>query len=101
FVFTKFIHNGDNTYSASVILPFKEASSYSLKKMADYGTITHEHNNTFGVDPTTHPIGLLTLQNGDGLTNSVMLSKSYTSIQREKVYANGQESVIRLFDEEL
>ena len=101
FVFTKFIHNGDNTYSASVILPFQDASSYDLKKMEEYGSITHEHNNTFGVDPTTHPIGLLTLENSDGLTNSVMLSKSYTSKQREKVYANGQKSVIREFDEEL
>ncbi|MFD2683120.1 S-layer homology domain-containing protein [Bacillus seohaeanensis] len=100
FVFSQFEHNGDNTYSASITLPITNIDSYDLKKIEKYGTIEHGHSGTFGVDPTTHPIGLLNLYSASGLESSLMLSKNYTSLRREKVYNDGQKSVLRELLEE-
>ncbi|UII55642.1 S-layer homology domain-containing protein [Cytobacillus spongiae] len=100
FIFSRFIHNGDNTYSASIILPFEQASSYSLKRIDSYGQVKREHDDTIGIDPTSHPIGLLSVKSGQETAHQVMMSKNYTSIQREKPYANGQKSVVREFLDE-
>ncbi|OAH52588.1 hypothetical protein AWH48_14415 [Domibacillus aminovorans] len=100
FAFTKFLHNGDNTYSASVILPFQQSNDYSIAKYSAHGTVDQSHNNTFGVDKTSHPTGILSVKNGVKVTNEVMMSKNYISVQRQTNYANGQRSVIReLLDE--
>jgi hypothetical protein len=100
FIFTKFVHNGNNSYSASIVLPFENVTGTKMQRIDSYGTVKHEHNNTFGVNPSTHPIGLLEVQNGDTVSKSMMLSKNYTSIHRETVYANGQKSVLREFLDE-
>ncbi|WP_370221673.1 S-layer homology domain-containing protein [Cytobacillus sp.] len=100
FVFTKFEHNGDNTYSASIILPFDEASSYKVQRYDAYGKVVHEHNDTYGIDPSTHPIGILNVANGSQTRANVMMSKNYTSIKREKAYPNSQKSVVREFLDE-
>ncbi|CAM3776975.1 hypothetical protein GCM10009865_50630 [Aeromicrobium ponti] len=100
FVFAKFEHNGDNTYSASIILPFDQASSYKVQRYDSYGKVVHEHNNTYGIDPSTHPIGILNVANGSQTRANIMMSKNYTSIKREQAYANGQKSVVREFLDE-
>lgn len=95
FIFTKFLHNGDNTYSASVIMPFSQSDNYSLAKYASHGTVDQSHDPTFGVDKTSHPTGILSVKNGSTVTNEVMMGKNYISVQRQTNYANGQRSVIR------
>jgi hypothetical protein len=100
FVFAQFEHNGNNDYSASIILPFTNASSYKIKRYDSYGKVVHEHSNTYGIDPSTHPIGLLNVANGSETAANVMMSKNYTSLKREKAYPNGQKSVLREFLDE-
>ncbi|MGG3449202.1 S-layer homology domain-containing protein [Domibacillus aminovorans] len=95
FIFTKFLHNGNNTYSASVIMPFSQSDNYSLAKYASHGTVDQSHDSTFGVDKTSHPTGILSVKNGSTVTNEVMMGKNYISVQRQTNYANGQRSIIR------
>ncbi|WP_108668972.1 S-layer homology domain-containing protein [Peribacillus acanthi] len=100
FVFTKFIHNGDTTYNASVILPFQNSDNYSVATYASQGTIDKKPNGTFGEDHTSHPIGIFSAKSGDSITNEVMLGKNYVSTVRETRYDNGHRSIIRELIEE-
>lgn len=100
FIFTKFIHNSDQDYSASITIPFHQSDHYKLVKYDCYGKADQSHDPTFGVDPTSHPIGLLSTKQGEKITNEVMLSKNYISLQHEHDYSNGQKSVLREFKEE-
>ncbi|MEK4027926.1 S-layer homology domain-containing protein [Pseudobacillus sp. FSL P4-0506] len=95
FVFTKFIHNGDNTYSASVIVPFQQSNSYSLAKYNTFGQVDQKHDDTFGVDKTSHPVGILSVKKGNTVVNEMMIGKNYISLDRQTNYANGQRSVLR------
>ncbi|KIL78449.1 S-layer homology domain-containing protein [Bacillus badius] len=95
FIFTKFIHNGDNTYSASVIVPFQQSNAYSLAKYSAFGQVDQKHNDTFGTDKTSHPVGILSAKAGSAVTNEMMIGKNYISLHRQTKYANGQLSVIR------
>ncbi|KAB7706567.1 S-layer homology domain-containing protein [Bacillus aerolatus] len=95
FVFTKFIHNGDNTYSASVIVPFQQSTDYSLAKYESFGKVDQSHDGTFGVDKTSHPVGILSAKKGNTVTNEMMMGKNYISLHRQKNYGNGQSSVLR------
>ncbi|MEK4027225.1 S-layer homology domain-containing protein [Pseudobacillus sp. FSL P4-0506] len=100
FVFTKFIHNGSDTYSASVSLPFEQANEHSIAKYSSFGTVNQSHHSVFGVDKTSHPVGILSVKNGTTLKNEMMVGKNYISLQRQTNYSNGQRSVIReLLDE--
>ncbi|KMY52672.1 hypothetical protein AC623_00665 [Bacillus sp. FJAT-27231] len=100
FVFTKFIHNGSDTYSASISLPFEQANEYSLVKYSSFGTVNQSHHSLFGVDKTSHPVGILSVKNGSTLKNDIMIGKNYISVQRQTNYPNGQQSVIRELLEE-
>ncbi|OZI10881.1 hypothetical protein CEW92_14565 [Bacillaceae bacterium SAS-127] len=100
FIFTKFIHNGDQDYSASITIPFHQSDHHKLVKYDSYGKVDQAHDQTFGVDPTSHPIGILSTKNGEKITNEVMLSKNYISLQHEHDYSNDQKSVLREFKEE-
>ncbi|KIL72794.1 S-layer homology domain-containing protein [Bacillus badius] len=100
FVFTKFVHDGTDAYSASVILPFEQADSYSLAKYSSFGSVNQQHHGVFGVDKTSHPIGILSVKKGSAIQNEVMLGKNYLSVQRQTNYPNGQRSVIRELLEE-
>ncbi len=100
FIFTKFVHNGNNNYSASIILPFQDVERTRMQRIDQYGKVNQDHNPTFGVNPTSHPIGLLDIVMTNQGVKSLMLSKNYTSVQRQQVYNNNQKSVIREFKEE-
>lgn len=100
FIFTKFIHNGNNNYTASIILPFQRVERTRMQRIDQYGKVNQEHNPTFGVNPTSHPIGMLDIVMADQTVKSLMLSKNYTSVQRQQAYPNNQKSVIREFKEE-
>ncbi|MGG6448413.1 S-layer homology domain-containing protein [Pseudobacillus badius] len=101
FVFTKFIHNGDNTYSASVIVPFHQSDNYTLAKYSSFGEVNQTHDGTFGVDKTSHPTGILSAKKGQAVTNEMMISKNYVSLHRQMKYANGDKSVLRELVNEL
>ncbi|OMP65815.1 S-layer homology domain-containing protein [Domibacillus epiphyticus] len=101
FVFTKFVHNGDNTYSASVSLPFEQSTSYSLAKYNAFGTVKQTFSSTYGYDKTTHPTGILSVKRGSTVTNEMMMGKNYISVNRQTTYSNGQKSVLREFIKEL
>ncbi|KKB41138.1 S-layer homology domain-containing protein [Bacillus thermotolerans] len=100
FVFTKFIHNGDNTYSASVIVPFQQSDNYSLAKYEAFGKVEQKHDGTFGVDETSHPTGILSAKKGSTITNEMMIGKNYISLHRQHNYSNGDTSVLRELLEE-
>ncbi len=100
FIFTKFVHNGDNNYTAAIILPFSDIERTKMQRIDSYGKVKQEHNGTFGVNPTSHPIGMLEAVGTDGSVKSMMLSKNYTSVHREAVYSSSRKSVIREFKEE-
>lgn len=100
FVFTKFIHNGDNTYSASVIVPFQQSDNYSLAKYEAFGQVEQKHDGTFGVDETSHPTGILSAKKGSTITNEIMIGKNYISLHRQHNYSNGDTSVLRELLEE-
>ena len=100
FVFTKFTHNADNTYSATVSLPFSQADGYSLAKYSDQGTVVQEHHDVFGIDETSHPIGILSVKNGAAVTNEVMMGKNYVSHPKQQTYSNGTVSRLRVLDKE-
>ncbi|MFK2826318.1 S-layer homology domain-containing protein [Bacillus sp. B190/17] len=101
FVFTKFVHNGDNTYSASVIVPFQQSDNYSLAKYSTFGQVDQSHDSTFGVDKTSHPTGILSAKKGSTVTNEMMIGKNYLSVHRQTNYSNGQRSVLRELASEL
>lgn len=100
FVFTKFTHNADNTYSATVSMPFVQSDGYSLAKYSDQGTIVQEHHNVFGVDETSHPIGVLSVKNGSAVTNEVMMGKNYVSLPKQQKYSDGTVSSLRVLEKE-
>ncbi|MFJ7977696.1 hypothetical protein ACIQZI_18685 [Peribacillus sp. NPDC096379] len=100
FIFTKFINTSKREFTASVQLPFTDTLSHHEIRYDEYGEVKREHNNTFGTDPSSHPIGLLEVQKNDKSTQTAMISKNYTSYNREKDYPNGQKSTVREFIEE-
>ncbi|MET1031404.1 S-layer homology domain-containing protein [Domibacillus tundrae] len=100
FVFTKFTHNADNTYSATVSLPFSQSDSYSLAKYSDQGTVVQEHHDVFGIDETSHPIGVLSVKKGSTVTNEVMMGKNYVSLPKQQTYSNGTVSRLHVLDKE-
>ncbi|WP_338751647.1 hypothetical protein [Bacillus sp. FJAT-52991] len=100
FVFTKFVNNSNSDYSASVIMPFQQSDHYTLTKYESYGKVNQTHDSTFGVDPTSHPIGILSTKKGNATTNEVMMGKNYVSLHRQQNYSNGQKSVLREFKDE-
>ncbi|WNS81286.1 S-layer homology domain-containing protein [Domibacillus sp. DTU_2020_1001157_1_SI_ALB_TIR_016] len=100
FVFTKFTHNADNTYSATVSLPFSQSDNYSLAKYSDQGTVVREHHDVFGIDETSHPIGVLSAKKGSAVTGEVMMGKNYVAVPKEQKYADGTVSRIRVLDQE-
>ncbi|MBA9026699.1 S-layer homology domain-containing protein [Peribacillus huizhouensis] len=100
FVFTKIHNTSKAEYRASVQLPFADSVSHHEIRYDEYGEVKREHNNTFGTDPSSHPIGLLEVQKNDKSFQSAMISKNYTSYNREKTYSNGQKSTVREFIEE-
>ncbi|RJS59309.1 hypothetical protein CJ483_03850 [Bacillus sp. PK3_68] len=100
FAFTKFIHNGSNTYSASVIVPFQQSDNYSLAKYNTFGQVDQKHDDTFGVDKTSHPTGILSAKKGNTVVNEMMIGKNYISLHRQHNYPTGDKSVLRELIEE-
>ncbi|RFU68320.1 S-layer homology domain-containing protein [Peribacillus saganii] len=100
FIYTQFQNKGNSAHSASIILPFANATSYDVSRIDSYGMVDRKHNDTFGIDPSSHPIGLLSVKNGDQPAGNVMMGKNYISLKREHSYPNGQKSVLREFLEE-
>ena len=100
FVFTKFTHNADNTYSATVSLPFSQADNYSLAKYSDQGTVVREHHDVFGIDETSHPIGVLSAKKGSTVTGEVMMGKNYVAVSKQQNYSDGTVSRLRVLDKE-
>ncbi|MFK2827240.1 S-layer homology domain-containing protein [Bacillus sp. B190/17] len=100
FIFTKFLHNGDDAYSASIIVPFEQADNYSMAKYDSFGSVNQSHDGIFGVDETSHPVGILSVKNGSAIQNEIMVGKNYISVQEQMDYSKDQRSVIRkLLDE--
>ncbi|PLS17849.1 S-layer homology domain-containing protein [Bacillus sp. M6-12] len=100
FIYTEFQNTSEKNHSASIILPFSNAASYEVSRIDTFGQVDRQHNNTFGIDPSSHPIGLLSVKNGDQMAGNVMIGKNYISLKRVQSYANGQKSVLREFLEE-
>ena len=59
-----------------------------------------EHDSTLGVDPTSYPVGLKTLENQNDQRFDIFSGKNYISQELIKEYEDGSESVLRdLIDE--
>lgn len=71
--------------------PHTETSVHSFDTL----DIDHEHDGTYGVDPTTQPEGIIRLFQEDDLVQSFYVGKSY----RSKLLTSGNSSVRKFLDE--
>lgn len=94
FIFTQLQNDSDENYSASISYPITGNVHYDLTDF-ERKKITHEHDHVFGVDPTTHPIGLLEVTEHEDFVTNMMISRNYVSKELTHTYDNGDKSTVR------
>ncbi|TQR36043.1 hypothetical protein C7Y47_07130 [Lysinibacillus sphaericus] len=94
FIFTQLQNKSSKGYSASISYPISGNIKYNLTDF-ERQEIQHEHDHVYGVDPTTYPIGLLTVKEHENLVTNMMISRNYISKELKTNYENGDKSVVR------
>lgn len=94
FIFTQLQNKSSKGYSASISYPISGNIKYDLTDF-ERQEIQHEHDHVYGVDPTTYPIGLLTVKEHENLVTNMMISRNYISKELKTNYENGDKSVVR------
>gem|GEM_PF-5916500 len=94
FIFTQLQNKSSKGYSASISYPISGNIKYDLTDF-ERQKIQHEHDHVYGVDPTTYPIGLLTVKEHENLVTNMMISRNYISKELKTNYENGDNSVVR------
>lgn len=101
FVFNRFINEDlSSAEKLPITITVGHVVSYDLFAFDDVEE-EREHSNIFGVDPTTNVKGLYSFVDERGeSTYNVYLSQNYISESLEKIYEDGEKSILRkLVDE--
>lgn len=94
FIFTQLENKSDKNYSVSISYRIDGNVHYDLTDF-EREKINHEHDHVFGVDPTTHPIGLLKVTEHENFVTNMMLSRNYVSKELRYEYEDGDKSIVR------
>ncbi|GLH64383.1 hypothetical protein [Parageobacillus sp. G301] len=100
FIFTRITNYSKQNIYTYLIIPLSNTTAYNLEKYSDRGKIIRQHDHVFGIDPTSHPIGVLNAYNKNQTVASMMLGKNYISKQLVKRYSKTRASYVREFLEE-
>ena len=88
FIFTQLQNKSSKGYSASISYPISGNIKYDLTDF-ERQEIQHEHDHVYGVDPTTYPIGLLTVKEHESLVTNMMISRNYISKELKPTMRTG------------
>ncbi|TKC17008.1 hypothetical protein [Robertmurraya kyonggiensis] len=99
FIFSSLENFSKKPLKVDIEMPFDELNRFSINDFEQF-PVNHQHDKVFGVDPTTYPIGLISLYDTDQLKKSMVISRNYVSKKMIQNYNDGTESVIRKLESE-
>lgn len=94
FIFTEVRNYSTKRLEVELLINQDRKLETSLQSYDKY-PVKHGNSPSAGYDPTTYPVGLLSLKEQDQLKQNYMIGKAYYSREMEKKYKHGSNSKVR------